>query len=105
MALRYGKEIRYSESVLVFGYDFPVNAAERTTFGFGHAFTLRQCGRSLHRQIQNRRRNYAQERAVAREINPLTASVFGAATTATAHMLIRGKCHCGNISLLPHLGA
>ena len=44
MAPRNGKEIRYSESVLVFGYDFPVNAAERTTFGFGHAFTLRQCG-------------------------------------------------------------
>ena len=81
MALRYGKEIRYSESVLVFGYDFPVNAAERATFGFGHAFTLRQCGRSLHRQIQNRRRNYAQERAVAqtnpgdtRIINPRSAS-------------------------------
>ena len=81
MALRYGKEIRYSESVLVFGYDFPVNAAERTTFGFGHAFTLRQCGRSLHRQIQNRRRNYAQEKAVeqmnpgdTRILNPCSAS-------------------------------
>src|SRR5215510_13091274 len=81
MALRHGKEIRNSQSVVIFGYDFPVDVAERTTFGFGHAFTLRQCGRSLHRQIQNRRRNYAQERAVAqmnpdgtRINNPLSAS-------------------------------
>jgi len=39
MTLRYGKEIRNSQSVVVFGYDFPVNVAERTTFGFGNAFT------------------------------------------------------------------
>src|SRR5262245_10906548 len=65
MAFRHGKKIRNSQSVVIFGYDFPVNVAERTTFGFAHAFTLT----SMHRRVQNRRRNYARERAVA-QTNP-----------------------------------